>query len=87
MNDQHTDIIPTTREEALEAVVNQDCQRWGEGEREASRRQYSKDTYGSLLNTLYARADLDGAPQAKALKAAARKALTPADWAERREGG
>lgn len=88
--------VPRNREEALDALVAQDVARWGEAEREASRRLHGRQTYGLLLNTLYARAALaaDAAgrdpeqdPDVVALRDAASKALTDADWRVLRQGG
>jgi hypothetical protein len=72
--------IPTTREEAIAAIVNQDVDRWGDSERAASAQMHSKSSLGLALNTLYARAELAGrADEAAALLAASTAALTPAD--------
>lgn len=79
--------IPKNREEALDAVVESDVAQWGESEREASRRMHGGESYGLLLNTLASRAELADAPEAKALRKAANKALTAADRKVLRSGG
>lgn len=78
--------IPATREEAIAALVESDVAKWGEEEREASRQMHSGKTYGLALNELASRAELAGAAD-KALRAAAKAALTKADWAWLRRGG
>lgn len=83
-----------TRETAIAALVDQDCARWGESEREASRTMHAKRTIGLAINELAARATvfageawLGAHTDAKALKAAAKAALTSADRSELRKGG
>lgn len=71
--------IPMTREAAIEALVEQDVDRWGESEREASRRQHASRSYGRALNELANRAELSGNPDPD-LRAAATAALTDSDW-------
>jgi hypothetical protein len=84
---QHSSTIPTDVTAARAALVEQDCARWGESERDASIRVHSRLTYGLALNSLAARAELDRALEAKALRAAAKKALTRDDWDVLRRGG
>lgn len=67
-------------------LVEQDVAKWGESEREASRRMHSTRTYGLALNTLRVRARDTGTPDPE-LEAAANKALTRVDRAELRKGG
>jgi len=81
-----TTNIPTTREEAIQALVAQDVARWGEAEREASAMQHSRRSLGIALTELANRAELAGAPNA-ALRAAADAALTSSDWRWLRQGG
>jgi hypothetical protein len=70
--------LPTTREGAIAAIVESDVARWGEAEREASRRAHSRRSLSLALNELANRADLDGweaAPiRGTALAGALRKA-------------
>ena len=79
-------VVPSTREEAIAALVEQDVLRWGEGEREASRSLHIHRSYGLALNLLANRAELADAPDA-ALRAAAMAALTDADWRWLNQGG
>jgi hypothetical protein len=81
-----TTSIPSTREEAISALVESDVAKWGESEREASRRTHSSRTYGLALNELANRAELSDTPD-PALRAAARKALTSDDRSALRSGG
>lgn len=78
--------IPRTQEEAINALVESDVAKWGESERDASRRMHAKRTYGLALNELANRAELAGAPDAE-LRKAAKAALTSDDRAELRKGG
>lgn len=79
--------IPTTREEAIVAVVESDVAQWGEGEREGSKRMNAKLSLGLALNTLASRAELARAPEAKELRKAANAALTKEDRKVLRTGG
>jgi hypothetical protein len=83
--------IPETYDAAIDALVELDVARWGEGEREASRRLHrsSKPTYGLALNSLAHRAEYDygDAPQAQDLVDAANRALTPEDRHSLGQGG
>ena len=78
--------IPATREEAIAALVEQDVARWGESEREASRRMHASRSYGLALNALANRAELAGEPDPE-LRRAAKAALTSADRDILRRGG
>lgn len=75
-----------TRQEAIDQLIEQDVQRWGEGEREASRRRHSSRSLGRALSELANRAELAGNP-GSSLRAQANAALTDADWADLAEGG
>lgn len=77
-------IIPLTRDEAIQALIDCDVARWGEREREASARAHAHRSYGLALNELANRAELADAPDT-ALRAAAVAALTDADqcWLRR----
>lgn len=79
--------IPATRHEAIDALVELDVARWGEGERDASRRIHARRTYGRALNTLANRAELAGSADAAELRAAADQALTADDLCDLRKGG
>lgn len=78
--------VPQTHDEAIAALVESDVERWGEAERDASRRMHAGTTYGLALNALAARAEMAGRPD-PALRAAADAALTGADWRVLRQGG
>ncbi|OFV81959.1 MAG: hypothetical protein A2Y78_00035 [Acidobacteria bacterium RBG_13_68_16] len=83
-----TMTIPTTREEVIAALVALDVAKWGAAEAEAARAQYRDRSIGLLLNSLVHRPEYDfGADAPAALKAAAKRALTPADRAALRRGG
>lgn len=75
-----------TREQAISKLVEQDVAKWGEGERTASQRAHAGRTLGLALNALANRAELDDAPD-RALRAAAKSALTAADRASLKKGG
>lgn len=79
-------MIPKTKEEAIQMLVDSDVARWGESKREALQRIYSRRTYGLALNELANRAELADAPD-PLLRKAARAALTPDDRAVLRKGG
>lgn len=79
--------IPQTREEAIEAIAELDAKKWGEGEREPSRRLHRGASYGLLLNTLAHRAEYGYGNDVPHLKAAAKAALTSADRDVLRQGG
>jgi hypothetical protein len=87
MDYRHSATIPTDVTTARAALVDQDCARWGDSEREASSRLRAQSTYGLALNTLASRAELDAAPESKALRAAAKSALTSDDWHVLYSGG
>lgn len=70
--------IPTTKEAAIDALVELDVAKWGEAEREASRRRHARRSYGLALNELANRAMLAGTPD-PALRAAAKMAMADAD--------
>jgi hypothetical protein len=79
--------VPTTREEALEALADLDAAKWGEDQRQASRKLNASKSYGLLLNSLAHRPEYDFGAAVPALVAAAKKALTADDRAELRKGG
>lgn len=78
--------IPTNREEAINALVEQDVAKWGEAERDSAVVAHSPRTIGDALNELANRADLDGTPS-KALRSAAKAALTKTDRKSLSRGG
>ena len=82
----HDYPVPATAEEAIDVLVSQDVEKWGEAEREASRRLHSRLTYGRLLNSLWSRAEMAGVPRHD-LRAASDDALTAEDWRVLRSGG
>jgi len=73
-----------TRDAALERRVDIDVAKWGEGEREASRRMHGRTSYGLLLNSI-AVADVDDLDEELMRLAAA--VMTADDRAELRKGG
>lgn len=79
--------VPETREEAIEVIAELDVAKWGESERDASRRMNEDKSYGLLLNSLAHREEYGFGDDAPELVAAARAALTPKDWAYLRQGG
>lgn len=78
-----TTKIPATREDAIALLVELDCARWGEGEREDSRMLHAGLSHGLAMNALANRAELgwgDGVWTPPAgLRAAADAAMTPSD--------
>jgi hypothetical protein len=87
--------LPTERGPAVAALVEADVARWGEQEREASRRSHASRSVGLALNELANRADLSGweaapirgADKAKALRTLARMRMTGDDLRDLRQGG
>lgn len=79
--------IPANREEALAALIELNVAKWGEQEREPTRKNRQNDSYGLLLNSLARRPEYDYGDRVPHLVAAAKKALTARDRAELRKGG
>lgn len=79
--------IPSNREEALDAIAALDAAKWGEQEREASKKLNGRKSYGLLLNSLAMRPEYDFGNAVPHLVAAAKKALTSDDKYELRQGG
>lgn len=73
-----------SREQAIAALVELDVARWGEGEREASRRLRARLTHGRALNTL---AHYDPDHVDAAMAADAQRVMTAADHRALRAGG
>lgn len=73
-----------SREQAIDRLVELDVAKWGEGEREASRRMHGKRSHGRAVNAV-AHYDLDNIDQA--LAAEARALFTEDDLADLRRGG
>jgi hypothetical protein len=82
-----TAIVDQFRQEAINALVELDVAKWGEGEREAARQIYCRLSLGLARNALANRADIAGDPRAAELRKQADAALTAADWAALRHGG
>lgn len=85
-----TDIkIPATLKEAIAELVALDVARWGEGEREASRKLNARQnqTYGLALNCLAHRPEYGYGDAVPHLVAAAKSALTADDLAFLSKGG
>lgn len=78
--------IPTTKAEAIAALVESDVERWGESQRNAAQAMHDKNSFGLALNSLAARAELAGRP-CDGLYAAAKRVMTAADWRVIRSGG
>ena len=79
--------IPTTREEAIEAIAALDAAKWSEAERETSRNMHRSKSLGLLLNTLAHRPEYDYGNSVPHLVAAAKQALTEGDRCELSRGG
>lgn len=79
-------MIPQTRDEAVSLLVDMDVARWGEGERDASKRLHRDLSYGLALTEIANRAELADKPWPE-LRKAANKALTGRDWDALHEGG
>lgn len=71
-----------TRQMAVDALVELDVARWGESEREASRRQRQLLTHGLALNAL-AYYDIDHIDPE--VRAQAEAAMTDSDWRRLRD--
>lgn len=69
-----------TREQAIDALVEMDVAKWGEAERDASRKMHADRTRGLALNELANRHELADKPIPE-LRKAAKEALTRADHA------
>ena len=79
-----TNTMTMTREEAVAALVERDVAKWGEAEREASKRLRGKLSHGLALNAL-AHYDVDAID--KDLARAAQRVMTAADRRSLRTGG
>lgn len=79
--------VPKTKVEAIEALAALDAARWGEPERDASRRINAGRSYGLLLNALARRPEYEFGDAVPHLVAAAKAALTDDDRARLRKGG
>jgi hypothetical protein len=80
-----------TRDEAIAMLVDLDVAKWGEGEREASRRSHASRSHGRAVNEVANRWMLSGDPaleaKGEALAKAAKKLLTSSDISDLRQGG
>ena len=79
-------MIPTTREAAINALIDDDVRRWGEEERAAATRAHAKRSFGRALNELANRAELAGEPSEQ-LRSVAKRELTSDDRFDLRQGG
>ena len=77
---------PTTREQAISMLVEQDVAKWGESQRAASQRMHADRTIGLALNELANRAELADQPDVE-LRRSAKQALTANDWSWLKKGG
>ena len=79
------DFATMTAAQALDALVDLDVARWGEAERDASRKMHAGKSRGLLINSIvhHHSHDYGDAFDAAAKKIAA-KQLTPADQADLR---
>lgn len=75
--------VPQTLAETLDAIAELDVQKWGEAQREPSRKLNAQNykTYGLALNSLARREEYAFGDNAPELVAAADAALTEADLA------
>lgn len=71
-----------TKEQALDALVEKEVAKWGESEREPSRRAHKGRTLGDLLNALVY---FDPENPDMKYEADAKAALTPEDLKDLRE--
>lgn len=78
--------IPTTRAEALEAYAGLVAEKWGPEEGQFVRAN-ERRSFGLLLNAIARSEANDYGDRRGDLVAAAKAALTAADWAELRKGG
>lgn len=78
--------IPSSLAAAIDALVELDVQKWGEGERQASRDMHRRNliSYGLALNALARRPEYEYGDLVPHLVDAANAALTAADRAHLR---
>ncbi len=88
MNNNVADFANMTAAQALDALVELDVAKWGEAEREASRRLHATKSRGLLINSIVHHQSNDyGDAFDAATKKIAKQQLTADDKAELRKGG
>lgn len=82
------DFAAMTATEALDAMVELDVSKWGETERDASRRMHASKSRGLLINSIVHHQSNDyGDVFDAATRKIAKQQLTSDDKAELRKGG
>ena len=82
-----------THEEAIQILVDSECSRWGEAERDAAMRMHSKRSIALAINEVANRIELEAWEKhmpwldQKALRAEAKKLMTEDDRLFLRRGG
>ena len=82
-----------THEEAIQILVDSECSRWGEAERDAAMRMHSKRSIALAINEVANRIELEAWEKhmpwldPKALRAEAKKLMTEDDRLFLRRGG
>jgi len=84
-----------TREQAIQILVDAECSRWGEAERDAAMRMHSKRSIALAINEVANRIELEAWEKhmpwprldSKALRAEAKKLMTEDDRLFLRRGG
>jgi len=83
-----------TREQAIKILIESDCSRWGEAERDAAMRMHSKRSVALAINEVANRIELEAWEKhmpsgldSNALRAEAKKLMTSDDRRVLRRGG
>ena len=83
-----------TREQAIKILIESDCSRWGEAERDAAMRMHSKRSVALAINEVANRIELEAWEKhmpsgldSNALRAEAKKLMTTDDRRVLRRGG
>ena len=83
-----------THEQAIKILVDSECSRWGEAERDAAMRMHSKRSIALSINEIANRIELElwakhmpAGLDSSALRAAAKKLMTSDDRRVLRRGG
>lgn len=83
-----------TREEAIKILVDSECSRWGQAERDAAMRMHSKRSVALAINEIANRIELEmwakhmpSGLDTNALRTAAKKLMTSEDRRVLRRGG
>lgn len=83
-----------TREQAIKILIESECSRWGEAERDAAMRMHNKRSVALAINEVANRIELEAWEKhmpsgldSNALRAAAKKLMTSDDRRVLRRGG